>query len=147
MKFSLTATAVTLLAIVASAAPSASNSTSELTKRADCFSYTLTKYNTITSGKDFRPDTGDVLGPRYLQFQMVISPNKYKSWTNVLWGQNAQTVNLPGMKLSYNTNNMEVTITVKGKAYKHKKANAGGSNDKYLLTDIHEYWGCMSALP
>ncbi|KAF9334887.1 hypothetical protein BG006_001292 [Podila minutissima] len=146
MKFSVTATAVALLAIVASAAP-ASNSTSELTKRADCFSYTLTKYNTLTGAKDFSPGMDHVLGPRYLQFHMVIAPNKYNSWTNVLWGQNAQVASLPGIKVAYNTNNMELTVTVKGKAYKHKKANQGGTSDTYLTTDIHEYWGCMSALP
>ncbi|KAG0359674.1 hypothetical protein BG005_000392 [Podila minutissima] len=144
MKFS--ATAVALLAIVASAAP-ASNSTSDLTKRADCFSYTLTKYNTVSSGKDFSPGMDSVRGPRYVQFHMLIAPNKYSSWTNVLWGQNAQVVSLPGIKVAYNTNNMELTITVKGKAYQHKKANDGGASDTYLFTDIHQYWGCMSALP
>ncbi|KAF9317838.1 hypothetical protein BG003_000234 [Podila horticola] len=95
----------------------ASNSTSELTKRADCFGYTLTKYNTATSGKDFSP------------------------------GQNAQVASLPGINVAYNTNNMELTVTVKGKAYQHKKANSGGTSIDYLFTDIHEYWGCMSALP
>ncbi|KAF8947101.1 hypothetical protein BGZ47_010241 [Haplosporangium gracile] len=115
MKFSVTATAVALLAIVASATP-ASNSTSKLTKRADCFSYTLTKYNTVSFGHDFSPNMDTV-------------------------------VSLPGIKLAYNTNNMELTITVKGKAYTHKKANAGGASSDYLFTDIHEYYGCMSALP
>ncbi|KAG0342238.1 hypothetical protein BG000_006157 [Podila horticola] len=146
MKFSFTATAIALLAIVASAAP-ASNSTSEHTKRADCFSYTLTKYNTATRGKDFSPGMDVALGPRYLQFHMVISSNKYNSWTNVLWGQNAQVASLPGINVAYNTNNMELTVTVKGKAYQHKKANSGGTSNEYLFTDIHEYWGCMSALP